>query len=219
MSFRKDFRADGGSVLMEPLLTIPLFIAFFSGIFVLGDLELGRNRLTAADRCALWLRGCRFADMDDEAAKNQVSSAFFKDGAFADGTAVSGFKSRKNTARWYALFRGTAELKMELPVWASGTRRGVIAILAADELDQDMWDEPAFKARETGNEPTHSVLMRVAYDGREKSPQELSGSWYTEYSTPCLTREGGLSDVPGSPGNFRTAENYIRYSPFETWSL
>ena len=61
--------------------------------------------------------------------------------------------------------------------------------------------------------------MRVAYDGREKSPQELSGSWYTEYSTPYLTREGGLSDVPGSPGNFRTAENYIRYSPFETWSL
>ena len=40
MSFRKDLRAECGSILMETLLTTPLFIAFFSGIFVLGEMGL-----------------------------------------------------------------------------------------------------------------------------------------------------------------------------------
>ena len=67
--------AERGSVLMETILAIPLFIAFFSGIFVLGDLMLGRNRLTAADRFAVWLTGSRLADQDDDQAKQSASEA------------------------------------------------------------------------------------------------------------------------------------------------
>ena len=48
-----------GSVLMETILVIPLYIAFLSGIFLLGDLGLGRNHLTAADRFGVWLSGTR----------------------------------------------------------------------------------------------------------------------------------------------------------------
>ena len=218
MSFRKDLRAEGGSILMETLLTIPLFIAFFSGIFVLGEMELGRNRLTAADRCALWFRGCRFAGADDEQAKEESSQVFFKDGAFAESTRLGTFRSEQNSARWYALFRGTAELKLELPVWASGTRKGAIELLGGEGLEKDKWDDLSFKARET-DDPTHSVLMRLECRDRDKTPQELSGTWMNEYRTPYLSRGGSLSDVPNGPGSTCAASSFSRLSQFETWSL
>lgn len=219
MSFRKDLRSERGSILMETLLTIPLFIAFFSGIFVLGEMELGRSRLTAADRSALWYRACRWANADDDSAKSEFSQALFEEGTFADKTKLAKFSSRQNAARWYGLFRGTAELKMELPVWAAGTRKSVIELLGGEGLDKNEWDDLSFKARETGNTPTHSVLMRRDYREREKKPQVLSGTWMTEYRTPYLTREGGLSDIPNSPGYAYQAGSYTRLSQFENWSL
>ena len=219
MGFRKDLRAERGSILMETILTIPLFIAFFSGIFVLGEMELGRNRLTAADRCALWYRACRWADADDDSAKDEISQALFEDGAFADKTKLAKFRSRQNSANWYGLFRGTAELTLELPVWAAGTRKSVIELLGGEDLDKNKWDDLSFKARETGSDPTHSVLMRRDYSEREKKPQVLSSTWMNEYRTPYLTREGGLSDIPDSPGNAYPASSYTRLSQFENWSL
>ena len=219
MKTRKDLHAERGSILMETLLTIPLFIAFFSGIFVLGEMELGRSRLTAADRCALWYRACRWANADDDSAENEISGALFEEGTFADKTKLAGFRSRQNSARWYGLFRGTAELRMELPVWAAGTRKSVIELLGGEGLDKNAWDDLSFKARETGNEPTHSVLMRRDYREREEKPQTLSGSWMNEYRTPYLTRAGGLSDIPDSPGYSYPASPYTRLSQFENWSL
>ena len=219
MSFHKDLHSERGSVLMETLLTIPLFIAFFSGIFVLGEMELGRSRLTAADRCALWHRACRWADADDDSARDATSGALFEEGTFSDKTKLEKFRSRQSSAGWYALFRGTAELKLELPVWAAGTRKGVIELLGGEGLDKEEWDDLSFKARETGNDPTHSVLMRLNCRDREQPPRVLSGSWYGEYRTPYLTREGGLSDVPENPGRICTAELFTRYGQFEAWSL
>lgn len=215
----ESMRGEKGSVLLETVLAIPLFIAFFSGILVLGELELGRNRLTAADRCALWFRACRFSGADDGAAKSEMSSAFFRDGAFADGTAIGEFRSRRNAVRWYALFQGRAKLKMELPAWAAGSRKGGIVLLGDDGPDKNMWDDVSFESRETGGDPTHSVLARTDYEKREETPEKLSRTWYAEYSTPYLTREGGASDVPGSPGSVCAAQKFTRYFQFDTWSL
>jgi len=219
MSFRKDLRAERGSILMETILTIPLFIAFFSGIFVLGEMELGRNRLAAADRCALWYRACRWADADDDSAREEISRAFFEEGSFDDKTKLAKFRSRQSSARWYGLFRGTAELTLELPVWAAGTRRSVIELLGGEDLDKSKWDDLSFKARENENDPTHSVLMRRDCRERDEKPQVLSGTWMNEYRTPYLTREGGLSDIPESPGYAYPASSYTRLSQFENWSL
>ena len=37
MTMLKKMMAERGSVLMETILVIPLYIAFFSGIYLLGD--------------------------------------------------------------------------------------------------------------------------------------------------------------------------------------
>ena len=214
---------ERGSVLMETILVIPLFIAFFSGIFVLGDLMLGRNRLTAADRFAVWLAGCRFADMDDGEIKSAASDSFFGSGAFADGTRLQSFKSKKERVNWYALVRGTGELKITLPVWAAGSRKSAIYILAdiGTRPDTELWDNVSFKARDTGGEDAHSVVMRVNYDVREKSGRELAVGgprWNTEYLTAYLTREGSPTDRPRTQSGVCEGTPYNRYPMYDNWS-
>jgi len=217
-----DLCAAHGSVLMETILVIPLFIAFFSGIFVLGDLMLGRNRLTAADRFAVWLAGCRFADMGDDEVRSTASDGFFGNGMFADGTKLQSFKSRKERVSWYSLVRGTGELKITLPVWAAGSRKSAILILAdvGTMPDTELWDNVSFKAREVADE-AHSVLMRAQYDVREKSGRELAVGgprWNIEYLTAYLTREGSPTDRPRMQSGVCEGVQYTRYPMYDAWS-
>ena len=201
----KKMMAERGSVLMETILVIPLYIAFFSGIYLLGDLELGRNRLTAADRFAV-----------------DASKAFFPDGEFAEGTKLESFSSHKTKADWYSVVRGATKLKMVLPVWAVGCRKGVIQLFAdiGRTPDKELWDKLSFKAREIKEPDTHSVLMRAAYDIREKSGRELAQGgplWYVEYRTAFIDREGVPNDKPDALSASDGAE-YIRNPQFERWS-
>ena len=63
---------------METVLVLPLYIAFLSGIFLLGDLTLGRSHLIAADRFGVWLSGTRHAEMKSDEVKEETSEAFFR---------------------------------------------------------------------------------------------------------------------------------------------
>lgn len=207
---------------METILVIPLYIAFFSGIYLLGDLELGRNRLTAADRFAVWLSGNRYEDKDDEAAKKDASEAFFPDGEFAEGTRLESFSSHSTEVDWYSVVRGAAELRMVLPLWAMGCRKGAIELFAdiGKSPDKELWDKLSFKAREIEEPDTHSVLMRANYDVREKSGRELAQGgplWYVEYRTAFIDSDGIPNDRPDTLSVSDGAE-YIRSPQFTAWS-
>ncbi len=71
--FGKSLAGDaGGSVLMETVLAIPLFLVLIGGIFWLGELMLAKHQLAAADRFAAWNAGNRHTnDAGDIQAKLQ----------------------------------------------------------------------------------------------------------------------------------------------------
>ena len=213
---------ERGSVLMETILVIPLYIAFLSGIFMLGDLELGRNRLSAGDRFAVWLAGNRHLNKDDGAVKSAASKAFFPKGEFADGTELKSFSSNKSKVSFYAVVRGKSELKLVLPVWAVGARKGVIKLLAdvGKKPDEGRWDNISFRARETKDKYTHSVLMRAKYDLRDRPGRVLAQGaplWHTEYRTAYIRRDGVPNDRPGALAASSVSE-YIRNPQFDSWS-
>jgi len=215
-------RGERGSVLLETLLAIPLYIAFFSGVYLLGDLGLGRARLTAADRFSVWTAGCRHEEKDDEAVKKTATESFFPQGDFAEGTKLDSFRSRKEKVNWYALVRGTASLKIVLPVWAVQGRKGAIRLLAdiGTKPDEAMWDNVSFKARTVDEPETHSVLMRTGYEIREKSGRELAQGapqWYLEYRTAYIDKKGNPGDRPGTLSVCSGTE-YQRSPSFTTWS-
>jgi len=213
---------DRGSVLMETILVIPLYIAFFSGIFMLGDLELGRNRLNAGDRFAVWLAGNRHLDRDDKAVQKAAAGAFFPKSEFAEGTALESFSSKKDKAGFHAVVRGAAKLKLVLPVWAVQCRRNAVALFAdlGSSTDENRWDNISFRAREIDGDHTHSVLMRTKYDIRDRSGRELAQGaplWHTEYRTAYIDRRGVPNDRP-SAVNARGTPEYTRHPQFAAWS-
>ena len=123
---------------------------------------------------------------------------------------------------WYSIVRGGAKLKMVLPQWAVGCRKGVLRILAdiGTSPEKEMWDDVSFKAREIEENDTHTVLMRAKYEDREKSARELAqgtSGWYGEYRTAYIDREGVLNDTPSERTVCEGAE-YLRMGQYEQWS-
>ena len=220
---RKNAVAERGSVLMETVLVLPLYIAFFSGIFMLGDLESGRNRLTAGDRFAVWASGNRHAESDDGQVKSAADAAFFPSGEFAEGTGLKSFSSANRKVDFYSVVRGASELKLVLPVWAVQSRKGALKFFAdiGTSVDEDKWDNISFRAREIDGKYTHSVLMRGKYDERDRSGRELAQGaplWYVEYRTAYVARNGEPNDRPSSPGSAVSVSEYVRNPQYEQWS-
>ncbi len=50
---------ERGSVLMETVIAIPLFLVLIGGMFWLGELMLAKHKLVASDRFAAWNAGNR----------------------------------------------------------------------------------------------------------------------------------------------------------------
>ena len=213
-----------GSVLLETILVIPLYIAFLSGIFLLGELELGRNHLIAADRFGVWLSGTRHVEMESDEVKAETSKALFPEEQFAEGTEVETLRLNPEDVAWYRIVRGSAKLKMGLPQWAVGCRKGVLRLLAdiGTSPDPEKWDNLSFKARELEAEEsdTHTVLMRARSEAREKTARELARGtpgWYQEYRTAYVDREGVPNDTPAAR-TVCAGEEYIRLGEYQQWS-
>ena len=215
--------ADGrGSVLMETVLVIPLYIAFLSGICLLGDLVLGRSRLTAGDRLAVWNAGCRHLNKGDSAVKKSVSQVLFGQGEFAPGTELASFSSGRSDAGFSAVVGGTAKLKMILPDWAVLCRKGALLCFAeiGSGTQEEMWDEVSFAARKVDSGRTHTVLMRSRYDERDKSASLLAVGgprWYREYRQPYVDAKGALGDRPGACFSCEGGR-YDRLAQYVNWS-
>ena len=208
---------------METVIAIPLYIAFFSGIFMLGDLALGRNRLTAADRFAVWMSGNRHYDGGGDKVKKAADAAFFPKGEFAEGTKLKSFSSNNKKVDFYTVVRGGAELKLVLPVWAVQSRKGAIKFFAdvGTAPDEDKWDNISFRAREIEGKNTHSLLMRGKYDVRDKSGRILAQGapqWYAEYRTAYVDRSGEPNDRPKAAGTAVSVAEYIRNPQYDSWS-
>lgn len=216
-----DFSGIQGSVLMEMILVIPLYIAFLSGIFLLGELTLGRNHLTMADRLGVWLTGTRHFAATSEKIKDVTSRAFLSNDQFAPGTEIESLRINSTPENFYQIVSGGARLKMVLPQWVTGLRKGALRIFggSGSSHQENLWDNLSFKSREIDEDDTHTVLMRAQYDKREQKASVLAQgtSWYQEYLTPYIDQNGVPSDIP-SPLAVRAGREYLRQGEYQLWS-
>ena len=58
----RTFRGERGSVLMEGILVLPLYLMALGVLFILGDLARSRQTLLAAERAIVWLAADRFEE-------------------------------------------------------------------------------------------------------------------------------------------------------------
>ena len=112
-------RGREGTVLMETVLAIPLFMVLLGGIFWIGDLTVTRQQLLVADRYLAWNKGVRY---DDKGAvdADTLHQLFFSD---REGVKIQEHPPTVRAAEVTAVYdwsqeaQGQASVKVRTPDW------------------------------------------------------------------------------------------------------
>lgn len=155
-----------GSVLLETVIAIPLFMIMLGGIFWIGDLMVTRQQLVVADRYMAWNKGLRYDDRG-QTDPATVHRLFF---AEANG-APSRYHQPKicdakidKTYDWSHVASGQVRLDMRMPEWTRYMfNAGQVMYESGVPLEQAL----AMQGRDQPDQ-RHVVLMRT------KSEAEMS---------------------------------------------
>lgn len=209
---------DGGSILMETVLVIPLYLAFLSGIFWVGDLALLRSKSTFFDRFAAWGSGNRHQVLSGNASKNLLSSFFLNPGKVGQQK-IQGIATAQAPSgdTWSSIFGGTTVVSVVPPPWTDGWRRSASAMLKSNGKPLP---ETFFRSRETNAPFMHRNIMRAKNDFREKStPQSLAErlEWLTRVYAASWPEEWTKAESPGVK-DASACMKYERHKAFVQWS-
>jgi len=206
-----------GSILMETVLVIPLYLAFLSGVFWVGDLILIRSKLTVSDRVAAWGHGNRHQEMSSGDSKSFLKDRFFNDQAVGSNQQVHEVNvDRQTYGLWTRLERAAVALAASPPPWTDGWRRASMSFFAVDSHI----DPVTFHSREIADPFMHQVLMRNKNDFRENStPQSLAEniSWYTQVYRDAWP-EWADPNSSSALGGVSPCLQYQRFNSYVQWS-
>ena len=156
-------KTETGSVLMETVIAVPLFMLLIGGIMWIGQLMYDKQKLVIADRYVAWNYGNR----QTGAVWQDVQGQFFSQAV--SEIATSQQPQVISQSPWWHLVRGEADSLVWMPSWTHGW-------LTADAI---MKNQPftmpiivSLYGRDLGNGGVggHYVVMRtVVNDTREKS--------------------------------------------------
>ncbi len=110
--------SDGrsGVVLMETILVLPLLLALLGGLFVVGELAMGRLVSQEMDRALAWRAADRFGptDFDADAFSHVVGAHGItqRPGLHAFEATGSGMGNK-----WSSVFAGRSDVEVEVPWW------------------------------------------------------------------------------------------------------
>lgn len=157
-------RSERGSVLMETVIAIPLYLILLGGILWIGDLMVTRQQLVIADRYVAWNKGLRYDDKG-QTDVGTVHRLFF---AEANGSpspyhrpTVSNGKVDK-VFDWSQKASGQVRLDMRMPEW---TRYLFNAGQALYESGVPLEEATAMQGRDKPDQ-RHVVLMRTKEEAK-----------------------------------------------------
>ena len=152
-------RAEQGSVLMETVIALPIFMALIGGIMWSGQLIYEKQKLLVADRYVAWNYGNRFAKN-----YNDVPAKFF-DQSTSDTVASTQTKELKSSPWWHEV-QGSVEVDPKMPDWTRGWFYGNPANSA--EADKMPTSLKLFSRDLSGSKPGgHTVVMQ-----KEQTPND-----------------------------------------------
>ena len=149
---------DRGSILMETVLVIPLYLVVLSGIFWVGDLALLRSKSTFFDRVAAWSSGNRFANASPSTIKSALEQNFLQAAKVGDQHVEKVNTAKGSSSAWSAIAGASTTVSIEPPVWTQGWRRVGVAMM---ETEAAKLEKTSFRSREEKADFLHRTLMRT----------------------------------------------------------
>jgi len=206
-----------GSILMETVLVIPLYLVILSGIFWVGDLALLRSKSTFFDRVAAWSAGNRFAQGSQSGIKSSLEQDFLQQSQVGDQQVEKVRTTKGSSPAWSGIAGAATTVALEPPVWTQGWRRVGVAMM---EKEVDELKKTSFRSREIDDDYLHRTIMRTTDSYRDKVKSRAlgeqmawlnrvyMGSWPTEW-----TKEVSQSVSGGNP-----CLKYDRHMMYVLWS-
>lgn len=189
----------GGSILMETLLVLPLFMVVLGGMFWIGDIKLARQKLMMADRYAAWNAGNRHRS-GKGGIDGEIRNAFFRQAEIGDQSLTGAEYECGESVGWSAFVAATARARIAMPEWT----RGWLAGSPEWERVQSPVATETLTGRVVGDRGRHVVLMRNrfgenAYRNPRWSPRMLA-DWSMPWD-PFVWREfwPGVGDMKALP--------------------
>lgn len=215
---KKTVLSDRGSILMETVLVIPLYLLVLSGIFWVGDLALLRSKSTFFDRFAAWCSGNRHDGNSSSGIKGELKDNFLETSKVGDQEVDNvQLRSKSSGKAWSFIAGATVTVSAEPPVWTQGWRK-VGAMMLEEEVQE--LKKTSFRSREIDSGWMHQTLMRTDDKYRDSvKPKDLAEKmeWHTKvYGSPWPEEWTGSSNPSVSGGS--PCMEYDRHSMYVTWS-
>ena len=189
-----------GSVLMETVIAIPIFLVTIGATIWMGELNLDRQRLLVADRFAAWNEGNRHGGRDT--SPSSVWNHSFNRDADVD---VKQVKVKAKNGGWYRQVSATTRAKIRMPAWTHG-------MIHYGDTEWNGKDLPKTDTM-TGRNGSHLVVMR----GGSHDEAKDDVNWIGTAMGPWWPAIGGKS--PGNAGaKFAKTPKYDRFGKFVDWS-
>ncbi|MBQ9726367.1 MAG: hypothetical protein IJV65_02550 [Kiritimatiellae bacterium] len=131
---------------METVLVLPVYLALLGGLFIVGDVLVGRLRLSSMDRLAAWrgdsphqasvrdVYAGRIADPDDPGSGasmilDEARTWALDPSADPDGTASGGGSAAVELAGngWADLVYGRADAEVDVPFWVGAANAPLLS--------------------------------------------------------------------------------------------
>lgn len=225
-------RSRCGSVLLETVLAIPLYLILLGGTMWIGELMLAKVKLVVADRYATWNGGNRHR-LDKGGIMGEIQDNFFNPAQVGDEEVVN-IRYEHGIVPpplWDAPFGATVDLLVTAPAWTEGWLASGVMYEGVTKVPNSV----VFSGRddEVVSAPSHhAVIMRTLfgdYAYRIWSPRQIADPdlmpWnehirlepWTQTGFLHPTDAGQMQEVSGLPSP-PSGDDYTRFSQYEDWS-
>jgi hypothetical protein len=158
-----------GSILLETLLVLPLYLVALGGMLWIGDIKLARQKLVVSDRYAAWNAGNRHRS-SKSGIDGEIRHAFFRFEEIGRQSLAGVAYEGGEAIAWSAPVGAAVTLRMAMPEWTRGWLAG-----------SALWSAAAAPAgaetltgRRVEQASRHVVLMRNRYgEAAYRSPRWL----------------------------------------------
>ena len=207
-----------GSILMETVLIIPLYLVALSGIFWVGDLALLRSKSTFFDRVSAWCSGNRHDEKSSSSIQNDLKQNFLEASKVGDQQVdYVRLRPKASGQAWSFIAGASVTVSAEPPVWTQSWYK--VGLLMMESPDQEL-KKRSFRSREVESEWMHQTLMRTSDKYRDSvTPKQLAEKmeWLNRvYGSPwpdSWTQVNSPSVSGGSP-----CMKYERHNKYVDWS-
>ncbi len=224
-------RGEGGSVLMEGVLVLPLYLMVLGALFIVGDLIRARLTLQSVERSLTWLHGDRYVGHDDPGMGQMLAAIEDKVAAPVTGAKVDEMRKggRLVGNTWLDAFIGYAVMEVKVPWWCG--MADAEAIMFSRETDgeeelpfSDSYVLPEGLNGEANRQYRNGVLRRRPAGADKNRDRNAPGiqladtGWANVAGEPWITGGGpnAYHDLPASapPGNKQDYQRYSVLVPF-----